>query len=35
MTPAEFYRLYEARKPQDPRRTLSEEDYEELAAMLD
>lgn len=35
MTPAEFYLLYETRKPQDPRRTLSDEEYDELHAMLD
>jgi hypothetical protein len=35
MSPAEFYLLYEARLPRDPRRTLSDEEYDELAAMLD
>lgn len=35
MTPAEFYLLYETRLPRDPNRTLSDDEYDELAAMLD
>lgn len=35
MTPQEFYLLYDVRKPRDPNRTLSDEDYDELEAMLD
>lgn len=35
MTLQEFYLLYETRKPRDPRRTLSDEVYAELHAMLD
>lgn len=35
MTPQEFYLLHEARKPRDPRRTLSDETFDELEAILD
>lgn len=35
MTAQEFYLLYETRKPRDHRRTLSDEVYAELHAMLD
>ncbi len=35
MTPQEFYLLYETRMPRDPRRTLSDEVYEDLHAKLD
>ncbi len=35
MTPQEFYLLYEVWTPQDPNRSLSEETYSELEAMLD
>ena len=35
MTPQEFYLLYETRVPKDPRRTLSDEEYAELEALLD
>ena len=35
MTAQEFYLLYDACLPRDPRRTLDDEDYEALGAMLD
>ncbi len=35
MTPAEFYLIYETRLPRDPKRTLSDETYDELNALLD
>ena len=35
MTPQEYYLLHDARLPQDPNRTLSDETYDELNALLD
>jgi hypothetical protein len=35
MTPGEFYLLYETKVPRDPGRTLSDEEYDELATLLD
>jgi len=35
MTVQEFYLLYDTTLPRDPHRTLSDEKYDELDAMLD